>query len=738
MKPRFAELFVSVLIMVGAVGTLLGETLTVTNTADSGSGSLRQAILTSNATVGVRDTIAFNIPGTGFRTISPDSPFPTITDPVLIDGYTQPGAIENSATDAFDGTLLIELDGENGGANVDGLTITAGGSTVRGLVVNRFAGNGIRLESTDNHLEGNLIGTDATGTASSGNGKNGVEIFESAENFVGGTTAAARNVISGNGSNGVMIDGEGGANLVQGNFIGTDVTGKIALGNSGTGVVVQNAGTNTIGGSTSTAGNVISGNGDDGIFISGALSGLTTVIGNFIGTQSNGVDPLGNTNDGLELSGSDPVSYVFIVGAPPNVIAFNGARGILVSGGTGHLISGNSIFSNGGLGIDLGEPGVLPNDDGDEDSGPNDLQNFPVLTSASRSGGKTRVQGTLNSTSNSSFGLNFYVSAAADPTGYGEGQTYLGLHDVTTDDSGMVTFTAELDMLAPPGQTLVTATVIDGNHGTSEFSAPVELVNMASHLLNVSARLEVETGDNVLIAGFILTGGESDLKRVLVRAIGPSLAGAGLNGVLVDPVLELHEPDGTVVTNDNWREMQEQEISATTIPPQDDLESAIVADLEPGAYTVVMRGKDGGTGIGLVEAYALDGATPSQLANISTRGLVQTNDGVMIGGFISGGGGNGPSSFLIRALGPSLENAGVTNALQDPTLELYDANGTFIIANDDWRFVQQYLIEQTGIPPTDERESAVVWTLEPGSYTAIVRGKENTNGVGLVEVYNLQ
>ncbi len=166
MKSRFAELFVSVLIMVGAVGTLLGETLTVTNTADSGSGSLRQAILTSNATVGVRDTIAFNIPGTGFRTISPDSPFPTITDPVLIDGYTQPGAIENSATDAFDGTLLIELDGENGGANVDGLTITAGGSTVRGLVVNRFAGNGIRLESTDNHLEGNLIGTDATGTAS--------------------------------------------------------------------------------------------------------------------------------------------------------------------------------------------------------------------------------------------------------------------------------------------------------------------------------------------------------------------------------------------------------------------------------------------------------------------------------------------------------------------------------------------------------------------------------------------
>lgn len=151
-----------------------------------------------------------------------------------------------------------------------------------------------------------------------------------------------------------------------------------------------------------------------------------------------------------------------------------------------------------------------------------------------------------------------------------------------------------------------------------------------------------------------------------------------------------------------------------------------------------MRGKDGGAGVGLIEAYDLDQATPSQLANMSSRGFIQTGDDVMIGGFISGGGGNGPSSFLIRALGPSLESAGVANALEDPTLEVRDENGTFIIANDDWRLVQEDLIKQTGIPPTDDRESAVVWILAPGAYTAIMRGKNYTIGVGLVEIYNLQ
>jgi hypothetical protein len=262
----------------------------------------------------------------------------------------------------------------------------------------------------------------------------------------------------------------------------------------------------------------------------------------------------------------------------------------------------------------------------------------------------------------------------------------------------------------------------------------------ASQLLNISTRLNVQTGDNVLIGGFIITG--TAPKKVILRAIGPSLANANppVAGALADPILELHEPDGTVITNDNWKTTQEAEIIASTIPPTNDLESAIVATLNPGAYTAVVSGKNGGIGVGLVEAYDLDQAAPSQLANISTRGFVETGDNVMIGGFIVGGNGEGNTSVIVRAIGPSLANANppVPGSLSDPTLELHDGNGTTIASNDNWRDTQEAEIEATGIPPTDNRESAIVMTLAPGAYTAIVSGKNNTTGVALVEAYNLQ
>jgi Concanavalin A-like lectin/glucanases superfamily len=253
-----------------------------------------------------------------------------------------------------------------------------------------------------------------------------------------------------------------------------------------------------------------------------------------------------------------------------------------------------------------------------------------------------------------------------------------------------------------------------------------------SNLLNISTRLNVQTGDNVLIGGFIITG--TNPKKVIVRGIGPSL---GLQGVLADPTLELHEPDGTVVTNDNWRDTQEQEIIDTTIPPTNDLESAIVATLDPGAYTIILAGKNDGSGVGLVEAYDLDQAADSKLANISTRGFVETNDNVMIGGFIIGGGGGGARTIVGRAIGPSLTDTGVASALQDPTLELHDSNGALIASNDNWRTDQEAEIIATTIPPTNDLESAIVRDLTPGAYTAIVSGVNSTTGVALVEVYAL-
>jgi hypothetical protein len=245
--------------------------------------------------------------------------------------------------------------------------------------------------------------------------------------------------------------------------------------------------------------------------------------------------------------------------------------------------------------------------------------------------------------------------------------------------------------------------------------------------LNISTRMSVQTGDNVLIGGFIITG--SAPKKVIIRAIGPSLP---VEGKLTDPTLEVHASDGSVVFNNNWRDTQEQEIIDSTVAPTNDQESAIVATLPPGAHTAIVRGNNGETGVGLVEVYDLDSTAPSKLANISTRGQVLTGNNVMIGGFIVGG--TEPTRVLIRAIGPSLPTAG---KLEDPVLELHDFNGS-TITNDNWRETQESEIVATTIPPTNDNESAILATLTPGPYTAIVRGKNDTTGVALVEAYNLQ
>ncbi len=263
-------------------------------------------------------------------------------------------------------------------------------------------------------------------------------------------------------------------------------------------------------------------------------------------------------------------------------------------------------------------------------------------------------------------------------------------------------------------------------------------------LLNISTRMRVLTSDQVLIGGFIITGSEA--KKVIIRGMGPSLSGVGVT--LSDPTLELHQGNTTRATNDNWKiddqtgQSQEATIRATTIQPGNDLESAIVATLVPGAYTAILAGKNGGTGVGLVEVYDLAQAADSKLANISTRGFVDTDNNVMIGGLIVGGGGGGPSAkVIVRALGPSVPVAG---ALEDPTLELHDGNGNTVATNDDWKIddqtgqSQEAAIRATTIPPSNDLESALIATLAGGNYTAIVRGKNNTTGVGLVEVYNLQ
>jgi glucose/arabinose dehydrogenase len=270
-----------------------------------------------------------------------------------------------------------------------------------------------------------------------------------------------------------------------------------------------------------------------------------------------------------------------------------------------------------------------------------------------------------------------------------------------------------------------------GDENGNGFVYKIVSIPAVPTILNLSTRLNVGTGDNVLIGGFIVTG--SDNEEVVLRGIGPSLP---LAGSLPNPRLELHDGTGALIaSNDNWMDSpQKDEIISRSLSPNDDLESALLVELAPGSYTTILSDAAGATGIGLVELYATNPAAVANPVNISTRGFVQTGDDVMIGGFIIGG--TSTRHLVIRAIGPSLAAAGVTNPLLDPVLELHDQNGVLMETNDNWK-ENQAEVEATGLAPGDDRESVIVTTLSPANYTAIVRGLNGTTGVALVEAYDI-
>ncbi len=635
----------------GASGFIFAQTapqatFTVTNNNDAGAGSLRQAILDANASPGA-DTIVFNIAG-GATTITPASPLPEITDALTIDGASQPG---------FAGAPIIEINGER--ANGEGLFITAGNSVVRGLVINRFKNSALHLSANgNNRVEGNFIGTDVTGTKAQGNGgvdipiSTGAVLVEaSGLNLIGGPVAAARNVISGNqkgglqvgadaivqgnfigtDKNGVMavpnnadgisagarnaiggtavgernlISGNGGSgvalgggetqndqgNLLQGNFIGTDVTGAFAIPNQKSGVVTSQY-NNFIGGTAPGARNVISGNRERGVWITNSFPTGNRVLGNYIGVNSAGDKALGNAFEGVlilpsqttvggvvngagnviaanggagigqsfgnvviqgNLIGTDATgakalgnglgirlggANCVVGGTEPNVrnviadsqldgmeisgsshriqgnligVTLNGAAagnrrdGIVVRGSQNLLIGGdadvagnviansggigivlekvfpadpvdgnairrNSIYNNGALGIDLNRDGGAPNDPNDADAGPNGLQNFPTLLSATSNVGTVSIKGTFNSSPNTAFTIDFFANDARDTTGAGEGQRFIGSMTVNTDGAGNAAIAASLSATVGANQ-FITATATSPNNNTSEFS----------------------------------------------------------------------------------------------------------------------------------------------------------------------------------------------------------------------------------------------------------------------------
>jgi VCBS repeat protein len=484
---------------------------------DSDDCTMIEAIVAADTNPGA-DTIAFNMPGAGPHFVVSHYP---VSDPVTIDGTTQPG---------FNGTPLMFL---TGGFSVplSGLTISAGNSVVQGVGLVRHVRSGIELNTNGgNIIQGNFIGTRGPAINEYRNLAHGVLITStSTGNLIGGTTAAARNVISTNRFAGVRFEGNASSNVVQGNFIGTDASGSMGAYFQGAGIWFTNNTTanNIIGGTTPGARNLISGNGSWGVLIAGAGNNL--IQGNFIGTDVNGGFPIhngsgvvGSVGSNATIGGTTPsarnvisgnqadgilVSSMFVqgnyigtdftglaalpnqfgirvfgsgnsIGGVPtgasNTVRFNTDGGVVVPSGTDNLIRGNSIFANGGLGIDLGGDGVTLNDGCDVDVGANNLQNHPAVTSANSGPVGITIQGDLKSTPNSTFTVEFFTNTACHASGFGEGQALIGSALVTTDANCNASFNITLSVSVAAGQ-FITATATDAGGNTSEFSQCVRV-----------------------------------------------------------------------------------------------------------------------------------------------------------------------------------------------------------------------------------------------------------------------
>ena len=473
------------------------------------------------------------------------------------------------------------------------------------------------------------------------------------------------------------------------------------------------------------------------------------------------------TNDGGSLIGNDGAGLISNDGG--SVIGNDGASAISHDGSSLITNDGGSIAPDGSRFVaspaDATQAAATAGFT--QTAGETDLRGITLETSVSLNGGTLTGSGVIvgNLTNNSGFVSPGHsagrIAVAGDFTQGAAGTLIVeeGGRDIGQSDQLSVSGTANLggtlhlktinglvltsaDTYSPLAYSSVTgnfsstggnASLTLNNNGALVSVNPAAPNPSSGQPLNIATRMKVLTNDNVLIAGFIVTGPSGSTKKVLIRGLGPSLAQFGVPGTLSDPLLELHSGN-TITTNDNWQQGDTSQIP-NGFAPGDPHESVIVATLAPGNYSAVVKGAHGETGVGIAEVYDLDSTSPAKLGNIATRGFINTGDDVMIGGFIVGG--NEPAKILIRAIGPTLGDFGVQGALQDPTLELHDSNG-MTISNDDWRETQEAEIIATTIPPNKDREPAILATLVPGNYTAVVRGKNNTTGVGLVEAYNLQ
>jgi len=545
------------LAVLSAALPLSGATFTVTNTNDSGPGSLRQAILDANAGPGA-DAIAFAIPSSdpncdasGVCTIQPLTNLPDLSETVTIDGSTQAGAAAATPAQPTDiPPRQIQLRGViDTDFSTSGLVVAANDCLIRGLAIGGFD-YGIRVPFVSGTtIAGCFIGTDAAGASASPNGW-GISALGATDLKIGGTDPADRCVISGNTIAGIDITNCIGT-LIRGNAIGTISLGTSALGNA-QGITASGSGSVTVGGSAAGAGNVVSANDQNGMYVTLSPGGVVIVEGNYFGTDVTGTLPLGNTYAGIRV-GSGGATIGGINPGQGNYIWWNGTTGVSVdTAAHGVTIEGNSIEKNGwnvgaGLetGIDLGPTGVTANDAGDGDTGANGLQNFPIVSAAwPLAGGGTQIQGVLHSSPNGAFDLYFYENAACLPPSQRvlQGWTYLGETQVTTDGNGTATYDVTLTPTVADGAH-VSATATDDQGNTSEFSQPMARFMIPASGPPSGGTAITVVGTDFLTGATVTIGGVAATDVNVVSFTGLSATTPALSpGTLNDAIVT--DPDG--------------------------------------------------------------------------------------------------------------------------------------------------------------------------------------------------
>jgi hypothetical protein len=714
-------------------------TLVVTTTADSGTGSLRAAIAAAADGNTIQFDAALNGQNIGLtggelaidKNITISGPGPNLLAVSRVSSASQfriftimPGRTVTIAGLTISGGVA----GGGGGIGNAGATLTIDNCIVWGNFGDGGSG-GIGSSGTltivDSVVSFNRAGFTSGNPIGSGGG-----ITSS------GTLIIIRSTISNNTAvihcGGII--GDGTVTIID-STISDNRSGSDTLPGTGLGGGLCSGGTVEIRGST-ISGNTASGEDSGaggGIINAGQLTiSNSTISGNFANGDGGGIRSAADGTATLTISNST------ISG---NTATKNGGGIIITNGGVSTLDIGNTILANSGANI-VNEGGtvtshgynVSSDNGGGFLSATGDLINTdPALGPLQDNGGPTFTHAPQTGSLAINAGdPNFTPPPLFDQRGYARvfgGRIDIGSVEVQPTPTPTPTPTPSPTATAT-GTPLPTAT-------PTATPTPTPIPAQA---LNISTRLRVETGDNVMIGGFIVTGGAP--KNVALRGIGPSLSGLGVNDALADPTLELRAANGMLLfQNDDWQDdpTQAAQLTSLGLAPQNPNESGLVVTLQPGTYTAILAGKNGGTGVGLVEIYDTNQAANSQLANISTRGFVQTGDNVMIGGFILGGG-TASTAIAVRGIGPSLSQSGLSNVLADPTLELRDNNGALLISNDNWQDDQGSAAQLSahGLAPQDPLESGIFASLPSGAFTAILADRNSGFGLGLVEIYNVQ